>query len=188
MSDGEFDIDLKWLSAKLEREKKELKHENDRLSKENKMLRTAVSNLYERLSVVSVDWRPAAKPKEPTRDNLSDEGYSGTVGSVVALCLREPSLLKKLNEDIPFLILDILLFGVHALQTKRTLLIFSFQKDATQRPQRLNTKRHQSFDVHAVDHLNQRNSSSSQGLTSIRLRLMDQLRSSGLLPIILLKW
>jgi hypothetical protein len=188
MSDNEFSIDYKWLMEKLEREKKGLKIENDRLDKENKALRAAVSKLFERLSAVSGSWRPAAAQNAPKYDNLCDEGASGTFGSVVALCERDPSLLKKFNNAIHLLLLESLLFLVHASHTKPILLTFFFQRDATQTsPQTMNTNGHPLRPVLFVDHLKQRSSSSNQAPTSIRQRVMDGPHSSLLLPGIKLK-
>jgi hypothetical protein len=163
MNGGELDIDYKWLSEKLEEEKKEVWKEVYRLSKENKTLRAAIWKLFDRLSIVSGAWIPAVKPKVPTEDNLYDEGYSGTLGSVVALCGRNPSLLKKFSKDIHLLFLDILLSPVHAKQTKQTSSTFFFRRDAIQTSLEIGDMNGgHFFIVQRKGHLKQRNFLSNQ--------------------------
>jgi hypothetical protein len=165
MSDYELEIDYKWKSEKLENENKELIEENKRLHLEIGTLLNGIENLYEKLSKVSTKWFPPFSKENPRSDNLSDESASGTLNSVITLCEREPSLLKKFNSEILHFLLDFLLFSVRQLEIKLTSSIFSFQRGATQTSQR-KTKFMQlrCINAHFTDHLKQPNSSSILGL------------------------
>jgi hypothetical protein len=141
------------LKNQMASEKKEFGRENGRLLKENKVVHGAVSKLFERLSAVSVGWRPDFARKQPTKDNLSDEGQFGAVGSVTTLSERNPSLLKKKNKEIPFLFLDFLHFGAHAKKTKLTSSTFFSRKDETQKATEKVIKGHRSTSVQTKERL-----------------------------------
>jgi hypothetical protein len=167
MSDNELEIDYKWKSAHLEKEKQSLILENKRLQLEISTLHKAIANLFERLSSISVNWFPPHPNEDPTHSSLSSESADGTLNSVITLCERDPSLLKKFSDDIGYLFVDILLFLVQLRRTKSTFSIFSCRRDATQ-TQRQTTKIFKKLHclrLLLVAHLKQQSSSSNPGLT-----------------------
>jgi hypothetical protein len=167
MSDNEFDIDYKWKAGQLEKEKDELVQENKRLHLEISTLHIAIKNLFERISKVSSNWFPPFANENPRYHSLSKEGAFGTFNSVVTLCKRDPSLLKKFSSQIPLFIVDFLLFMVPLKRTKLRSSIFFFQRDPTQRPRaKTDTNSLHYLEVQKRAHLNQPNFSSNRGLIS----------------------
>jgi hypothetical protein len=62
-------------------------------------------------------WFPPFAKENPIYSNFSDEAEKGTFNSVVTLCERDSSLVKKFSKDFPFYIMAILLFMAPLLRT-----------------------------------------------------------------------
>jgi hypothetical protein len=118
MSEGEFELDSTWKSDDVDKEKQELIFENIMLHREISTLRLAISNLFERLSIVSGEWFPRFKYEVPHYDNLSAESHHGTFNSVVTLCQSDPAVLKKFSQKHShFFFSDFRLFTVRQERT-----------------------------------------------------------------------